>query len=452
VVPLKLRTKLTAVFGGLMVVLLASAGIFLYLGLRSGLDSAIDDGLESRADVLAGQAGSALGGRGSDDAFAQVLGRNGQVLDDDGFATRPLLTAGEISALGESGHLDRPLPLEEGEDDEEDDRARIYAVLDGDRVVVAGTSLEDRDEALSTLLSLLLVGGPAVLSVVLLVAWLLAGAALKPVRRMARQAARISEGDLSRRLEAPTTGDEIAELGESLNHMLARLENAFEKERRFVDDASHELRTPLAILRTELELAMKGTRTRAELVQAVASAAEEAGRVNRLAEDLLLLARSDRGKLALRPEPSEAAELLDEAAELYRKPAAVRNITLQTSAEPGLELMVDRPAMRRALGNLIANAVEHASEGTTVTLAAAREGTNIVIFVSDAGPGFPEGFVERAFDPFTRSDSGRSRAEGGTGLGLAIVKGVVTAHGGRVSARNLPEGGAEVQVVLPASS
>ncbi|CAN5880177.1 N/A [soil metagenome] len=409
-----------------MIGLIASAGVFLYLGLRARLDSAIDDGLESRAALLARQDDLALGNRGDDEAFAQIVGLNGRVLSSDGFATGPLPSAREVAALQEPEILHRPLP------DEQDERARIYALPDGNRVVVAGTSLEDRDDALNTVLGLLLLGGPAVLLVLGLAAWLLAGAALKPVRRMGRQAAQISEGDLSRRLEVPPTGDEIAELGESLNHMLARLEQAFEKERRFVDDASHELRTPLAILRTELELAMKGTRTKAELEEAVASAAEEAGRVNRLAEDLLFLARSDRGKLALRPERVKAEELLDEAVELYRKPASERGISLKAVTQPGIHLLVDRPAVVRAVGNLVANSIHHAGEGTEITLTASRgsSASEALISVSDAGPGFPEGFVERAFDPFTRSDSGRSRVEGGTGLGLAIVKGVVTAHGG----------------------
>lgn len=428
-----------------MIGLIASAGVALYFGLQARLDSTIDEGLESRAALLAGQGELALEDRGADEAFAQILGRDGSLLLTDGFAPLPLLSARQASTLEEPTILHRPLP------NEDDERARIYALPAGDRVVVAGTSLEDRDDALHTVLGLLLLGGPAVLGVVGLAAWLLAGAALRPVRRMARQAAEISEGDLSRRLEVPPTGDEIAELGESLNQMLARLEQAFEKERRFVDDASHELRTPLAILRTELELAMKGTRTNAELVEAVGSAAEEAGRVNRLAEDLLFLARADRGKPALRLEQVEAADLLDDSVELYRKAASERGIRLRTAAQPGLELRVERPAVSRAVGNLVANALQHAGEGTEVMVAAALEGSEVVVSVSDAGPGFPEDFVDRAFDPFTRSDSGRSRAEGGTGLGLAIVKGVVTAHGGRVSARNLPEGGAEVMLVLPAS-
>ncbi len=428
-----------------MAALLVIAGISLYLGLRSRLDSVVDEGLESRAALLARQEGLELGNRGSPAAFAQIVSRDGKLLETDGFADQPLLSPAEASRLRQPATLHKPLA------NEDDERARLYAAPDGDRIMVAGTSLEERDDALNTVLGLLLGGGPAVLLAVGFAAWMLSGAALKPVKRMARQSSAISEGDLSSRLEVPETGDEIAELGHSLNEMLSRLEQAFEKERRFVDDASHELRTPLAILRTELELAMKGTRTHAELLQAVTSAAEEAGKVSRLAEDLLFLARSDRGKVALNLESIAAQDLLEGAVKPYRRTAKELGIPLQVTAQPGLEVRVDREAAGRALGNLIANAIQHSASGAGISVTALRDDSTsgVVLAVTDGGSGFPEGFVDRAFDPFARSDFGRSRAKGGTGLGLAIVKGVVTAHGGRVSARNLPDGGAEVKLVLP---
>lgn len=429
-----------------MVALLMVAGLSLYLGLRARLDSAIDDGLEARAALLARQDDIALGSRGTDEAFAQIVGRDGKVAASDGLAGRPLISPNLASSLNRPAFLRKPLP---GEDDE---RSRLYALPDGDRVIIVGTSLEERDDALNTVLGLLLIGGPVVLAAVALAAWLMAGAAFRPVERLTRQSAAISEGDLSRRLEVPDTGDEIAELGETLNEMLDRLEQAFDKQRRFVDDASHELRTPLAVLRTELELALKGDRTHAELVAALSSAAEEAGKVNRLAEDLLFLARSDRGKVALRPEPVAAGDLLDDALAPHRTAAAQVGVTLQAVAPEGLVLIVDREAIGRALGNLIANAIQHSAGPSTVTVAAEPAGSEVVLSVSDEGSGFADGFADRAFDRFARSDFGRARAEGGTGLGLAIVKEVVLAHGGRVSARNLPAGGARVEIVLPSQA
>lgn len=422
-----------------MVLLLVVAGLSLYLGLRARLDSIINDGLVSRAALMVGRNEV---GRGTEEAFAQILSRDGRLLVSDGIVDRPLLGGDEASGLTRPVLLARQVA-------QDDERSRIYAVPDGDRIVVVGTSLEERDDALNTVLGLLLVGGPVVLGAVGLVAWLLAGAALRPVKRLVRQSEAISSGDLSRRLEVPATGDEIAELGRTLNEMLGRLEEAFEKQRRFVDDASHELRTPLAVLRTELELALKGDRSRAELLGALSSAAEEAGKVNRLAEDLLFLARSDRGKVALRPETMGAADLLEKAVGPHRAAAAQGGVTLKVVAPPGLDLTVDPQAMGRAIGNLVANALQHSAGPGTVAVAAEPTGSGVVISVSDEGSGFPEGFAERAFDPFARSDFGRDRASGGTGLGLAIVKGVVTAHGGRVSARNLPEGGARVELVLP---
>jgi two-component system OmpR family sensor kinase len=266
---------------------------------------------------------------------------------------------------------------------------------------------------------------------------------------MRTEAAAISASELGRRLPVPPTGDEVARLGETLNAMLERLEQALERERRFVDDASHEIRTPLANLRTELDLALRSARTPAELQLAVRSAARETERLSRLAEDLLVLARADRGRLPVRPELVDVAEVVALTAEAFATRAADVGVTIEERVQEGLRVAVDPLRIRQALGNLVDNALEHTPPGGRVRISAGHADGSLSLEVSDTGEGFPPAFLAEAFDPFTRPDASRSRPEGGTGLGLSIVRAIVEAHGGVAEARNRPPGGASVVLRIP---
>jgi two-component system OmpR family sensor kinase len=228
--------------------------------------------------------------------------------------------------------------------------------------------------------------------------------------------------------------------------MLARLESALARERRFVSDASHELRTPLAALRTELELALRRERTREELERALRSAAEETDRLSQLAEDLLVLARSDDGRLPIRPEQLDAAELLGDVKERYARRTAESGRSLEIEAENGLKLSADRLRTEQALGNLVENALRHGSG--RIGLWARRRDGRIELHVQDEGGGFAPDFLEIAFDPFSRGDPARSGS--GAGLGLAIVDVIARAHGGTARAANL-DPGADVWLELPVS-
>ena len=293
---------------------------------------------------------------------------------------------------------------------------------------------EERDETLSSLLGLLLVGGPLALAAATFAGWLLAGAALRPVEAMRRRAAAISADTTGERLPVPAAEDEVRRLGTTLNEMLDRLDAGLARERRFVADASHELRTPLALLRTELELALRRPRTPEEQEAALRSAAEEVDRLVRLAEGLLLLATAE--EVALQRTRFSVRGLLDDVA---------RRFGAEVGEAEG-ELEADRVRLEGAVGNLVANALAHGAP--PVRLDATRAGDRIVLRVTDAGPGFPPGFLERAFERFARADD--ARTEGGAGLGLAIAAAVARAHGGEATARNLAGGGAEVALALPA--
>ncbi len=447
-----LRTRLTIVTAALMAVILAGVGAFVYVRLRADLTEAVDAGLRSRADAilptledapdLAGGAGLAE----PDDAFAQILGSDGTVLASSaGLAGAPLLRAEAVRSLDRAEFVERTVRTVE-----EPVSARLLALpATGDRVLVVGSSLDDREEALAGLIVLFAVGGPVALVLATAVGWIVAGAALRPVERMRAEAAAISALEPGRRLAVPETGDELARLAATLNEMLDRMEQALLRERRFVDEASHELRTPLSNLRVELDLALRRSRSADELEAALRSAAEESDRLARLAEDLLVLARADRGRLPVRRERVELARVVSAAIEEHARRAEAAGVGIDARIPEGLEADVDPLRLRQMLGNLIDNAIRHSGRGGRVTVRLAAENGTLLLQVRDTGEGFPEAFLGRAFEPFARPDPSRSRRNGAAGLGLAIVRAVAEAHGGSARAENHPDGGASVIVRIP---
>jgi signal transduction histidine kinase len=312
-------------------------------------------------------------------------------------------------------------------------------------VVVVGTSTEARGESLSDLLQLLLIGGPVALLLASLAAYGVAGAALRPVEAMRARAAEISSAEPDQRLPVPPTHDEIARLGTTLNAMLERLGEALEHERAFVADASHELRTPLAILKAELELALREGRSPEELRAALSSAAEESDRLTQLAEDLLTIAQTDRGELPLRLARIDVAEILDDVANRFARRVEESGKGLEQSAEPGLAVAGDRLRLEQALGNLLDNALRY-GEGPFELEACARNGS-VELHVRDRGPGLPEEFRGRAFERFSRADA--SQRHDGSGLGLAIVESIASAHRGKARVENRDGGGADAWLALP---
>ncbi len=437
-----IRIKLTLAFTGVMAVLLAGAGIALTVLVGQNLDSTINDGLRARAGDAAALVDT---GRLEEtgEPFAQVLAPDGTVLDSTtGAGRRPLLGPNGRAAAQEGDIIVQR--NRQGID------LRLLArpVMSADRpaVLVIGESLAQRERALDALRVLLVIGGPLALLIASVIGYALAAAALRPVERMRRHAAAVTSAQSNERLPVPPTNDEIGRLGQTLNEMLARLEVSFKRERAFVSDASHELRTPLAILRTELELALRGDHTREELEAALQSAAEEAERLSNLAEDLLVIARSDQGRLPVRPERLEAGPVLERVAGRFRTRAKAEGRPLAPDPCPGLELDADPARIEQALANLVDNALLH-GKGTVALTARAVNGC-VELHVSDEGPGFPPDFLPSAFERFTRADEARSR--GGTGLGLAIAAAVAGAHGGSAHAAN-GENGADVWISVPSA-
>ncbi len=442
------------VFAGIMAVVLAATGLFLRLRLEHNLDQSINQDLQSRSDALVSlirtgevhlgePVRSALRARGA--SFAQVLTPAGRL-----FEPHAQPDAGAVLGLTQARRAARgPTFVERhGAPGLQGEPVRLLATPEGferhQLIVVVGTSLAARNDALRSLTTLLLIGGPVALLLASLAAYWTVGAALRPVEAMRRRATEISAAESEQRLPVPEAEDELRRLGETLNQMLDRLEAALQRERAFVDDASHELRTPLALHKGELELALRYGATREELRTAIASAIEEADRLSQLAENLLVIARSDKGMLQIEREPLEVSGLFATVAQRLSDRAHQADRPLAVDDPDGLMIEADRLRVEQALTNLVENALRH-GKGRVRLWARATEGT-AELHVSDAGPGFPPDFLPHAFERFRRADA--ARAEGGAGLGLAIVDAIARAHGGHAGAQNPSQGGADVWIEL----
>jgi len=450
---LPIRARLTVFFSLLMALVLAGSGLILYLKIQQGFDLSIEQALRSRVNRVLRDLRARPGFEGPGSAalplgepLIQTLSPGGSITrSSDGLARLPLLSSAARESLAAPRYYERVVTVYGKQV-----TARLLAVpSDTGSIAVGVQPLGQRRRALSRLAFLLWTVGPSILALTSGAGWLLAGAALRPVEAMRAAAAAIPADGRGKRLLVPETKDEIARLGDTLNAMLDRLEEGRERERRFVDDASHELRTPLAILRTELEVALRGSRSRAELEIALRSALVESDNLNRLAEDLLVLARSDRGRLTITRSPIDLVALVGRITDSFAARAESSKLTFERRVANGTEVLLDELRITQALGNLIDNAMRHTPEGGTLTIEASSEDGSALISVADTGEGFPVSLLPRAFDPFSRPDDDRSGQSGGAGLGLAIVRAIAEAHGGKVEACNRPQGGALVRLQLP---
>jgi two-component system OmpR family sensor kinase len=436
---LPIRVRLTLGFAAAMAVVLAAVGLFVYQRVANELLGTVDQALvgQSREAIEKGHVDADTGGGRT---LLQLFSSEGQLQHANTrgspFVAREVLAE---ALAGRRVWLNKQLPGRPG-------AWRVLAARSQTGVVVLARSLGPRDESLDHLRHELLIFLPLALLAASLGGYALTAGALRPVEVLRRRAAAVIPGELNK-LPVPPPDDEVSRLAVTLNDMLARLQSAVEHERRFVADASHELRTPLALLRTELDLALRRPRSREELESALRSAAEETQRLSRLADDLLLIARADQGPLPIRCEAVAALDLLEDAATRFanRSGALGRDVRVVAT---DLDLNADPLRVGQALVNLVDNALTH-GEGE-VELSAEEHDGLVELHVRDRGAGFPEDFRARAFDRFSRADEARSR--GGSGLGLSIVELVARAHGGSAGLRNAPSGGADVWISLPRAS
>jgi signal transduction histidine kinase len=451
---LPIRLRVAAAFAATMALVLAATGVLLYVRLGHDLSLALDRDLRLRADDLTTLVERSVDLRGGNDAliergesFAQLLTPAGRVLDASSTVEgRALLDPGELSLAAQG-----PRFFDRSSVPGLDEPARLFAVPvvrgGAPLVLVVGATAEDKAEALRDLRDELALLLPLALLVATGSGYLLSGAGLRAVEAMRRRAAEITAERPGERLPVAPTGDELERLGNTLNDMLARLEHAFQRERGFVAEASHELRTPLALLRAELDFALRHAADEDELREAVRNASDETDRLVQLSEGLLLVASGDEGALPLRREPIPAAELLESVRNrfLWRATEAKRVIDLEAAGD--LVVAGDRLRLEQALSNLVDNALRH-GDGA-VRLDVREVGDTTELHVRDRGRGFPDDFLPRAFERFSRPHEGRSAP--GAGLGLAIVQAIARAHGGSAHAENRSGGGVDAWLSLPGS-
>ena len=310
---------------------------------------------------------------------------------------------------------------------------RVVAVPAGPRddpqTVVVAQPVRDIQESVGLLRTALLVAYPLLLLALGAVGWRVVGAALRPVEELRAGAESITGRHAEDRLPVPETRDEINRLARTLNDMLDRLAAGRGRQRAFVADAAHELRSPLTNMRTELEVA-KHLPDSTDWSALTDDLLADIDRLTRLVNDLLLLARADAAAPVDRAEPVELGVLLREVAERHR----AAPVPVEVAVDGSQWTMADPDAVRRAVDNLVDNAVRHARSRVRLGL------SDGVLTVVDDGPGIPEADRERVFDRFTRLDDARTRDGGGAGLGLAIVRELVRRQGGTVVLRDAAPG------------
>lgn len=465
-----------ATLGATLVVAVAlvAAGTAVLLSLRSNLLGEAGTQAERSAREVATELAV---GTPYAELSLDVDDRPVQVVDEDGGLVAASEDLERISGTGVDAVKPQPSPTgdgdgdDDGDSDDDDDSGESLepgeigerttvsdgsATIDGDTedyrfaavpvqnragddlTVYAGAPLSAEHGAVNTALTVMLIGFPLLLAVVGWVTWLVTGRALRPVAGIRREMAAITASeDLARRVPVPDTHDEVARLASTTNRTLAALESSVERQRRFVADASHELRSPIASLRTQLEVAA----AHPELLD-LDGAVEDTVRLQRLAADLLLLARLDAGE---RP-----ADARVDLAALAREEAGGRSgVSVRVEGDGAGELTVagSRGQLGRVLANLLDNAQRHARSAVEVSVR--RDGDAAVVAVADDGEGVPAADRERIFERFVRLDAARSRDDGGAGLGLAIARDVAVRHGGTLTVHEAPAGGALFELRLP---
>jgi heavy metal sensor kinase len=459
-----LRTDLTLSYAGLLALFLAALGLTYYHVFARQLDL---DATAELAEITRGvhgyirfQDGMPILEYDRDDpdqvAFVQDATRYYQVYDGNSgrllvqsAALEPLglhYTPGEVRAF-----LERPVVA-----DVQTDRRRIRfsnSVISPARgetyLVQLGIPLDGRDAALRRLEMLLSWGLPVGLLTVLAVGRWMAGRVLVPLARLAAAARTIRVTDLHRRLPMRGVDDELDEVADAFNGVVAHLERAVGDMKQFSAAMAHEIRTPLAAIRADMELSLSGRRSVDEHRQAVAGQLEEIDKLAGLVGQLLTLARAEAGELSVKHEPVQVADLCRAIVESMEPVAQAKDIALTCECSEPVEMVGDAGWIERLVLNLVDNALKFTAPGGTVTVSATQQHRAVTLAVRDTGVGIRAGALPHVFDRFYRADSARSRSQDGAGLGLSLVKWIVERHEGTIEVASTPGRGTTFTVTLP---
>lgn len=423
-----IRRRITLVATLAVVLALAVGAALFWIALRGALYGQLETAAAQDAAAFAEQAkdsGWETLPDVDDDRFWQVVDR------DSGAVIGASDDAEDAAAVAGPG-LEPPslvtLPGLEG--------VFVVAAEEDDQIVVAGRSATTADETLASVGILLGLAVPVVALLVGVTVWVATGRALRPVDVMRGQVEAITSTDLHRRVDEPPVEDEIGRLARTMNTMLARLDDAQARQRRFVSDASHELKSPLASLRQFAEVAASHPDriSPAELSDAVL---DEGARLERLVQGMLVLTRADESSLAAARTEVDLDDVLFAEG---RRLAASGSVSVDAHGVQAVRTHADGGLVQQAVRNLVDNAARHAV--SSIALSSGRDGEGAWIAVDDDGAGVPEAERDRVFERFVRLDDARSRDAGGSGLGLAIVAEIARAHGGSATVQPSPLGGA----------
>jgi heavy metal sensor kinase len=486
-----IRFSLTLWYAAILIVILSLFGGVLYANMRFNLARDVDRLLISEADGV----GDAIASFGK----AELKDKNPGIASQDKIAEILLANAarGELPALVRrwaevTNELDTVRPIriisKEGEtlafspslsnwvipvnaqalrhagmgktsyetyDVADGHRVRIvtYPMLEKGRVlyfIQVATSLLQTDASLERLKSWLLWLIPTTAILASLVGWFLASLALRPVGRMIREARQMSESRLHQRIAVPKTGDELQKLGQTFNEMLDRFERGFKRLRQFSAAASHELRTPLTVMKGEMELVLRKSRTEGEYERVLRNQLRVVDDMARVVEQLLAVAHAEDGELAVQWEALELEALIRSVAQSFGPIAQDKKISLQITAEKSVRIQGERRLLERLIANLLENAIRHTpSEGQVTLEAVRREGQSLLI-VRDTGKGILAENMPKIFDKFF---SPQQSSEGipSTGIGLGLCRWIAEVHRGRIEVTSLPGHGAEFTVSFPAA-
>lgn len=328
---------------------------------------------------------------------------------------------------------------------------RVGAYSSGDVSLVLAGNLWPALDPLFDLLGAYLLALPVVLLVVAAGSWWMARRALRPISDMTHAAASITANRLGARLPEPAADDEVGRHIRVLNDMFDRLQKSFEQATRFSADASHELRTPLTIMRGQIEGALRTGQYGPETERLLVELLDETSGLQKIADNLLLLARFDIGRNPLNRAVFDLSAMINEVCEDAELLAAPRGIKTNTHVEPGIRTDGDCVMLRRVALNLVDNAVKYNRDGGEVSLALKRRSEDAVFVIGNRGPGIPTDRRGELFERFFRLSSDRNSATGGSGLGLSLCREIVAAHGGRIELVRSESDWTEFSFAVPAT-
>lgn len=456
------RTRLTlwyvAILAGVLLIYGAGTGAVVLLELRAQLDHLAIEDLQTVEGFFRFGSDGKLGLRDdyryhpypaeTQQRFLEVRAEDGTLLyKDEGLAGRVLGGKPEPGE-GVNAYSRRSIRLTDGT------RVRLISKLHtiGTHPVVirVGFSEEPMWQSFWQLVIGLLVGLPLALGLAAFGGYYVARRALSPVERMARRAQEISAERLGARIDVENPDDELGLLAQAFNETLSRLEHSFEQLKRFTSDASHELRTPLTAIRSVGEVGLQQEGGSEYHREVIGSMLEEAGRLSRLVESLLTMARADAGQIQLNRRTVRVLSFVEETCSVLDVLLEERSQELSIEGNREVSAEADPLVLRQILINLLDNAIKYSPAGGRIQIRVLSSGLpEVVIEVEDGGPGIPAEHRDRVFDRFYRIDEGRSRDAGGAGLGLAIARWGADAHGGRLELKDAPETGSIFRIVLP---